>query len=141
MCAVTNATSYIAFIQTSRDSVFLPRALPVAALRPVSAQSSSPAENSAAIKHLSHDEKLAKVLRELNFEEIQLPAVEKIAQRSLVAEFVDAFDESDNDDCTKSIVFHEIDTADVRPLPQAARRIAYVEQREEIDKLLEASIA
>ena len=44
---------------------------------------------------------------------------------SLVCKYIDVFAESDLDVGTTNLTFHEIDTADTRPLRQSVRRLPY----------------
>ena len=64
---------------------------------------------------------------------------------SLLIIFLDVFVKDQADVRTTSLAFHEIDTADVRPLRQPVRRLQYGEVREavvtEIQKLTNAGIA
>ena len=64
---------------------------------------------------------------------------------SLVCKYIDVIAESDSDVGTTSLAFHEIDTADTRPLCQPARRLPNGEVRQavvdKIEKLTNAGIA
>ena len=94
---------------------------------------------------LSRNDKLRKVLRELQIDTLPDSTPHKRFLVSLVRKYLDVFAESDADVGITSLSFHEIDTADMRPLRQPVRRLPYGEVREavvkEIEKLTNAGIA
>ena len=94
---------------------------------------------------LSLNEKLCKVLRELQVDALPDSTPHKRSLVSLVCKYLDIFAESDADVGTTSLAFHEIDTPDTRPLRQPVRRLPYGEVREavakQIEKLTNAGIA
>ena len=84
-------------------------------------------------------------MRELPVDALPDSTPHKLLLVSLVCKYLDIFAESDADVGTTSLVFHEIDTPDTRPLRQFVRRLPYGEVREalakEIEKLTNAGIA
>ena len=98
----------------------------------------------AVTPQLSSNQKLRNVSRELHVETLPDLTPHKRALVSLVCKNIDSFAESDTDVGTMSLTFHEIDTADTRPLRQPLRRLPYGEVREavvnEIKKLTKAGI-
>ena len=143
--SIVGATQSIVLVNPTSASVNLQSGTPVAAVFPVSFSQPSDFVSSAAIQHLSFEEKLSKVLSDLHFDALELPPELRLKLRALIVEFIDIFAECDSDVGTTDIVLHEIDTGDSRPLRQPARRIPYGEQRaaveSEIEKLVDAGIA
>ena len=94
---------------------------------------------------MSREEKLRKVLHELLIDGLPDATPHKQPLIFLVTKFIDAFAENDADVGTTSLTFHEIDTANIRPLRQPVRRLPYGEIRAavelEVDKLVNAGIA
>ena len=79
---------------------------------------------SAVAPQLSRNEKLRKVLRELNIDALPDSTPHKRPLISLVCKYIDVFAKSDSDVGTTNLTFHEIDTADTRPLRQPVRQPA-----------------
>ena len=94
---------------------------------------------------MSRNEKLRKVLRELQVDALPDSTPHKRPHVSLACKYIDIFAESDADVGSKSLAFNEIDTLDTRPLRQPVRRLLYGEVREavakEIEKLTNVGIA
>lgn len=66
---MTGATTRISIINTSFGAIFLYEALSVSAVCPLRPDCATPIATSGAILHLSHGEKLSKVLTKLRVEE------------------------------------------------------------------------
>ena len=85
------------------------------------------------------------MLHELHIDGLPDATPHKQPLISLVTKYSDTFAENDADVGTTSLTFHEIDTADIRPLRQPVRRLLYGEIRtaveSEVDKLVSAGIA
>ena len=143
VCGVSNSTIGLVLVNPSAEPVHLLEGTPVAT---VCTLGNEPPKSAtlASVTRLPREEKLSKVLRELNFDGIALEDAQREALRSLVEEYLDAFSECESDVGTTAITFHEIDTADARPLRQPVRRLPYGDQRKavehEIDKLVEAGL-
>ena len=99
----------------------------------------------ATNSQLSRNEKLRKVLRELQIDALPNSTPHKRSLVSLVCKYLVIFAESEADVGTTSLAFQEIDTPDTHPLRQPVRRLRYGEVREavakEIEKLTNAGIA
>ena len=145
VCAVSGATCLLAVANPTRSVVQLGKDTPVASVHAVQLDVQTPHASCPVSSCLPPDAKLQKVLRELHFDKIPDSAPHKSALRALVAEYLDVFAESDADVGTTKLVFHEIDTGDVRPLRQPVRRLPYGEMRtavaKEVSKLVDAGIA
>ena len=86
---------------------------------------------------LSRNEKLCKVLRELQVDALPDSTPHKRPLVSLVCKYFNIFDEYDADVGTTCLEFHKIDTPDKRPLRQPVRRLPYGEVREAVAKKIE----
>ena len=117
----------------------------VAAVGPVAMAHKSSSTNAAFAPQLSRNEKLHKVLRELHVDALPDSTPHKRPLTSLVCKYINVVAESDSDVGTTNLTFHEIDTADTRPVRQPVHRLPYGEVREavanEIEKLTNAGIA
>ena len=117
---------------------------PVAFVNTVRPASES-SQATATTHRLPHESKLRKVLHELKIGSLSDTAPHKQQLLSLVAKYLDIFDQCYLDVGTTNLTFHEIDTGDVRPLRQPVRRLPNGEIRaaveSEIDKLVSADIA
>ena len=91
------------------------QAPPVPAIAPVALAANSPS-TAATNPQLSRNEKLRKVLRELQVDVLPDSTPSKRLLVSLVCKYLDIFAESDVDVDSTSLAFHEIDTPDTRPL-------------------------
>ena len=135
---------YLPIANPSNSRVEIAAGTPVVALAPFPLAPNSPS-TAATSPQLSRDEKLRKVLRELQFDALPDSTPHKRPLVSLVCKYLDIFAESDADVGTTSLAFHEIDTNDTRPLREPVRRLPYGEVREavakEIEKLTNAGIA
>ena len=117
---------------------------PIEALNLV-VQPSNAVQTAATVSRSSRKEKLRKVLHELQIDGLPDATPHKQPLITLVTKFIDTFAENDADVGTTSLTFHEIDTADIRPLRQPVRRLPFSEIRaaveSEVDKLVSAGIA
>ena len=131
-------------VNPSNRRVEIPADLPVAAVAPV-AMAHNSSSTAAVAPQLSRNEKLRKVLRELHVDALPDSTPHKRPLISLVCKYIDVFAESVLDVGTTTLTFHDIDTADTRPLRQPVRRLLYGEVREananEIEKLTNAGIS
>ena len=145
MCAIIGATHVLSLVNLSDKPVDLRAGTPITAMSSLTPRQLSPSSNTAAIQHLPRNEKIGKVLNDLNFDAFKLDAPTKLKLREMIDEFIDVFAECDSDIRLTNVGFHEIDTGVSRPLRQPACRIAYGEQRNavesEIQKLLENGVA
>ena len=109
------------------------------------AHAANSTSTAASNPRLSRNEKLRKVLRELQVAALHDSSPHKRSLGWLVSKNLDIFAESDADVGTTSLAFHEIDTPDTRPFRQPVRRLPYGEVRKavanEIVKLTIAGIA
>ena len=115
----------------------------IAAVNPV-VQFSNAVQRAATVSRLSREEKLGKVLHELQIYGLPDATPHKQPLITLVTKLIDTFAENDADVGTTSLTFHEIDKADIRPLREPVRRLPYGEIRaaveSEVDKLVSAGI-
>jgi hypothetical protein len=79
-------------------------------------------------------DRLATVLHDLGFEYIRTTERTREKLRHIIDDNLDAFAVHDLDVGRVDRVFHQIHTGDSRPLRQPVRRLAYGEQREEVQK-------
>ena len=144
VCSSSDGSCRVAIGNPSKSTVEFCASLPVASIHAVRLAPMSTSACAQSTSRLSQEDKLRKVVRELKLDDILDSAPHKSALYSRVAQFIDVFAESDSDVGTTNLVFHEIDTADCRPLRQPARRIPYGEMRatveSEITKLVDAGI-
>ena len=135
---------YLPIVNPSNSRVEIAAGTPVAALAPVALIPNSPS-TAATSPQLSRNEKLRKVLRELQVDLLLDSTPHKRPLVSLFCNYIDIVDESDADVGTTNLAFYEIDTHDTRPLRQPVRCLSYGEVREavakEIEKLNNAGIA
>ena len=145
VCAIIGATHVLSVVNLSDKPVNLCAGTPIATVCSLTLKQSSPSSNPAAIQHIPRNEKICKVLNDLNFDAFKLDAPTKLKLREMIDKFIDVFAECDSDLGLTNVVFHEIDTGVSRPLRQSARRIFYGEQRNavesEIQRLLENGVA
>ena len=120
-------------LSTPQTAVKIPAGIPVDAIAPVALAANSPS-TAATNPQLSLNEKLRKVLRELQVDALPESTPHKRPLVSLDCMYLDIFAESDADVGTTSLAFHEIDTPDTRPLRQPVRRLPYGEVREAVAK-------
>ena len=73
------------------------------------------------------------MLHELQIDGLPVATAHKQPLISLVTKFIDTFAENDADVGTTSLTFHEIDTADIRPLRQPVRRFPYGDIRAAVE--------
>ena len=135
---------YLPIANPSNARVDIAAGTPVAAIAPVILAPKFPS-TAPMTPQLSRNDKLRKVLRELQIESLADSTPHKRSLVSLVFNYLDVFAECDSDVGTTSLAFHKIDTADTRPLKQPVRRLPYGEVRvavvKEIEKLTNAGMA
>ena len=119
--APTDSICYVALAYPSNRRVEIPVDVPVAAVAPVALAHNSCSTTAAVAPKLSRNEKLLKVLRELHVDSLPDFTPHKRPLISLVCKYIDVFSESDSAVGTTNLTFHEIDTADTRPLCQIVR--------------------
>ena len=128
----------------SNRKVEIATGTPVAAIGFVALAFSFPS-TAATTPQLSRNDKLRKMLRDLQIDTLPDSIPHKRFLVSLVCKYLDVFAESDINVGPTSLAFHEIDIADTRSLRQFVRRLPYGEVREavvkEIEKLANAGIA
>ena len=142
--APSSSKFFVPIANPSKNRVEISAGTPVAAIAPVAFTANS-LSTAATNPQLFRNEKLRKVLRELQVDALPDSTPNKRPLVLLVCKYLDIFAESDADVGTTSFAFHEIDTLDTRPLRQPVRRLPYGEVREsvakEIEKLTNAGIA
>ena len=124
---------YLPIANPSNARAEIAAGTPVAAIALVALAHNSPS-TAAMTPQLSRNEKLCKVLRELQIDTLLDSTVHKRFLVSLVWNYLDVFAESDSDVNTTSLAFNEINTADTRPLRQPLRRLSYCELSEAVVK-------
>ena len=143
--ASIDSVCYVAVANPFNRRVEIPANVPVAAVAPVAMAHNSPSTTAAVAHKLSLNEKLREVLRELHVDTLPDSTPHKRPLISLMCKYIDVFAENDSDVGTTNLTFHEIDTADTRPLRQPVRRLPYGKVREaianEIEKMTNAGIA
>ena len=143
--APTDSVCYVAEAKPSNRRVEILANVPVAAVAPVAMAHNSLSRTAAVAPQLSCNEKLRKVLHELHVDAVPDSTPHKRPLISLVCKYIDVLSDSDSDVNTTNLTFHEIDTADTRPLRQPVRRLPYGEVHEaeanNIKKLTNANIA
>ena len=91
VCSVSGGTSIVSIINISGSVVTLRESTPVKSAHPIEISTEFSSENVSAMHHLSHEEKLKKVLSELRIDDVQRDREAKIALRKFVSEFLDSF--------------------------------------------------
>lgn len=127
----------ISVVNPSDNPVTLRVGLPIAAVSPLQFPDPTVQINFFAITHLPRDEKLKKILADLQFNVITLDSDVKSKLRTLIEEQLDFFAECDSDIGTTNFVFHEIDTGNSCPLRLPASRVPYGDQRVAIESEIE----
>ena len=144
VCAPVDGVCRVAMVNPSSLSVVIKLETLIAAVNLV-VQSSNAVKTAATVAPLSKEEKLRKVLYELQIDGLPDATSHKQPLICHVTMFIDTFAENHDDVGTTSLTFNKIDTADIRPLRQPVRRLPYGEIRagveSEVDKLVSAGIA
>ena len=117
-----NSEFFLPIANPSNSRVEIAAGTPVAALAPV-ALAPEPASAAATSSQLSRNNKLRKMLGELQVDVLPDSTPHKRQLVSLVYNYIDVFAENDVDGGTASLTFHEIETGDMRPLRQPVRRL------------------
>ena len=102
---------FVPIANHSNSRVEIPAGTPVAAIAPVALAAKS-TSTAATNRQLSRNEKLRKVLRDLQVDALPDSTPYKRSLVSLVCKYLDIFAESDADVGTTILAFHEIDTPD-----------------------------
>ena len=113
--APSSSEFYVPIANPSNNRVEISAGTPVATIAPV-ALAANPTSTAATNAELTRNEKLRKVLRELQVDALPDSTPYKRSLVSLVYKYLDIFAESDADVGTTNLAFHEIDTPDMRPL-------------------------
>ena len=124
VCAPVDGVCRVAIVNLSSLSVVIKPVTPIAAVNLV-VQSSNAVQTAATVARLYREKKLRKVLHDLQNDGLPDATPYKQPLISLVTKFIDTFAENDADVGTTSLTFHEIDTADIRPLKQPVSRLSY----------------
>ena len=124
----------LVLVNPSQTKRRVPAGATVAMLSAIAEEQSTNPVTQAKGPKLTKRQKLNKVLEELQYDELKLAPGCKARLALLVEKFLDAFAEHDADVGRTSLVFHEIDVGDRRPLRQPPRRIPYGEHRDEIER-------
>ena len=106
---------FVPIANPSNSRVEIPAGTFVAAIAPVALAANS-TSTAAMNPQLSRNEKLRKVLREMQVDTLPDSTPHKRPPVSLVCKYLDIFAESDADVGTTGLAFHEIDTLDTRTL-------------------------
>ena len=88
--AIVGATNVLSVVNVSDKQINLRAGIPVAAISPVTLQATT-SSNCAAIHHLPRNDKICKVLADLNFDAIKLDAPTKLKLREMIDEFINVF--------------------------------------------------
>ena len=135
---------YLPIAKPSNARVKIAAGTPVETIAPIALALNS-IFTAAMTPQLLRNDKLRKVLRELQIDTLPDSISYKRPLVSLVCKYLDVSAKSDSEVGTTNLVFHEIDFEDTRPLRQPVRRLPYGEVREavakEIEKLTNAGIA
>ena len=115
VCALIDGICRVAVVNPSDKPIQLDADTPIAAINSVD-QNSNGTQIAATAPRLPFQAKLRKVLSELKVDTLDDSVPQKQQLVSLISNYLDIFAENDFDLGSTNLIFHEIDTSEVRQL-------------------------